>query len=36
VLVLLFACRAAGVAALAHAPHQTRARSASRRPHPVS
>jgi membrane-associated phospholipid phosphatase len=36
VLVLLFACRAAGVAALAHTPHRTHARSASRRPHPVS
>jgi membrane-associated phospholipid phosphatase len=36
VLVLLFACRAAGVAALAHAPGRTRARSSSRRPHPVS
>jgi membrane-associated phospholipid phosphatase len=36
VLVLLFACRAAGVAALAHAPGRTHARSSSRRPHPVS
>ena len=36
VLVLLFACRAAGVAALAHAPGRTRARSSSRRPQPVS
>ena len=35
VLVLLFACRAAGVAALAHAPGRTRARSSSRRPQPV-
>lgn len=31
-LVLLFACRAAGVAALAHAPGRARARSSSRRP----
>jgi undecaprenyl-diphosphatase len=36
VLVLLFACRAAGVAALAHAPGRTRSRSSSRRPQPVS
>jgi membrane-associated phospholipid phosphatase len=36
VLVLLFACRAAGVAALAHAPGRSRARSSSRRPQPVS
>jgi undecaprenyl-diphosphatase len=36
VLVLLFACRAAGVAALAHAPVRTRARSSSGRAHPVS
>jgi undecaprenyl-diphosphatase len=36
VLVLLFACRAAGVAALAHAPGRARARSSSRRPQPVS
>jgi membrane-associated phospholipid phosphatase len=35
VLVLLFACRAAGVAALAHAPGRARARSSSRRPHPA-
>jgi undecaprenyl-diphosphatase len=31
VLVLLFACRAAGVAALAHAPGRARSRSSSRR-----
>jgi membrane-associated phospholipid phosphatase len=36
VLVLLFACRAAGVAALAHAPGRARARSSSRRPQAVS
>jgi undecaprenyl-diphosphatase len=36
VLVLLFACRAAGVAALAHAPARTRTRSSSRRPQTVS
>jgi membrane-associated phospholipid phosphatase len=36
VLVLLFACRAAGVAALAHAPGRSRAPSSSRRPQPVS
>lgn len=36
VMVLLFACRAAGVAALAHAPGRTRARSSSRRPQAVS
>lgn len=36
VLVLLFACRAAGVAALAHAPGRTRARSSSRRPQTVA
>src|SRR5215211_8132451 len=36
VLVLLFACRAAGVAALAHSPGRNRARLSSRRPHPVS
>jgi membrane-associated phospholipid phosphatase len=35
VLVLLFACRAAGVAALAHAPGRARARSSSRRPRPA-
>jgi membrane-associated phospholipid phosphatase len=35
-LVLLFACRAAGVAALAHAPGRTRARSSSRRPQTVA
>ena len=35
-LVLLFACRAAGVAALAHAPGRTRARSSSRRPRTVA
>ena len=36
VMVLLFACRAAGVAALAHAPARAGARSSSRRPQPVS
>jgi undecaprenyl-diphosphatase len=36
VLVLLFACRAAGVAGLAHSPDRIRARSSSRRPQPVS
>jgi membrane-associated phospholipid phosphatase len=36
VVVLLFACRAAGVAALAHAPGRTRARSSSRRAQPVA
>src|SRR3954462_891640 len=36
VLVLVFSCRAAGVAALAHAPGRTRARSSSRRAQPVS
>ena len=36
VLVLLFACRAAGVAALAHAPDRARSRSSSRRPQAVS
>jgi len=36
VLVLLFACRAAGVAALAQAPAGTGARSSSRQPQPVS
>jgi undecaprenyl-diphosphatase len=36
VMVLLFACRAAGVAALAHAPARTGARSSSRQPQPVS
>jgi membrane-associated phospholipid phosphatase len=35
VLVLLFACRAAGVAELAHAPGRSRS-SSSRRPQPVS
>jgi membrane-associated phospholipid phosphatase len=36
VLVLLFACRAAGVAALAQAPAETGARSSLRQPQPVS
>ena len=37
VMVLLFACRAAGVAALAHAPARAGSeRSSSRRPQPVS
>jgi undecaprenyl-diphosphatase len=36
VLVLLFACRAAGVAALAHAPGHAQSRSSLRRPQPVS
>jgi undecaprenyl-diphosphatase len=36
VLVLLFACRAAGVAVLAHAPARSRARASSRRPQPAS
>jgi membrane-associated phospholipid phosphatase len=36
VLVLLFACRAAGAAAFEHAPGRDRARSSSRRPEPVS
>ena len=36
VLVLLFACRAAGVAALAHAPGRAGTRSSSRRPQTVA
>ena len=35
VLVVLFACRAADVATLAHAPRETRSRPSTRRPQPV-